>query len=145
MLALDLYQRTKQAVSESLFLPLLSEAGKILTRKGVLKENRPYRIELTMVGERAIQKLNRKYRGKDKLTDVISLSYFDQNRGDGFAGELFICLSVAKKQAKKLNHSLFEELRFLFVHGLLHLFGYDHTRKKDEKKMTKLTEAILKK
>lgn len=90
-----------------------------------------------------MQKLNYKYRNKNKPTDVLSLSFFDPKDQDGFVGELFICLSIVKKQAKKLGHTLFEELRFLFAHGLLHLFGFDHEKPKGERKMAKLTEEVL--
>lgn len=143
MLVFNLYNRTKQEVGESLFLPLLSQATRVLEREKIIKPGRTYRLELTMIGEPAMQKLNYQYRNKNKPTDVLSLSFFDPKDTDGFIGELFICLPVAKKQASKLGHTLFEEIRFLFVHGLLHLFGFDHVKKKEEKKMMKFTEEIL--
>ena len=56
---------------------------------------------------------------------------------------IFICCDVAKKQAKEYKHSLKREYSFLFLHGLLHLFGYDHMNEEDEKVMFSLQEEIL--
>ena len=58
-------------------------------------------------------------------------------------GDIFICCDVAKKQAKAYNHSLKREYAFLFLHGLLHLFGYDHMNEEDEKEMFRLQDEIL--
>lgn len=143
MLVFNLYHRTKQEVGESLFLPLLSRATRVLARENIIKRDRTYRLELTIVGNLAMKKLNYRYRKKNKPTDVLSLSFFDPKDTDGFVGELFICLPVAKRQAQELGHTLFEEIRFLFVHGLLHLFGFDHEEPQEEKKMVKLTEEVL--
>ena len=91
-----------------------------------------------------IKKINKQYRKIDKVTDVISFA----NRDDKtmfvpLLGEIFICLDQAKKQAKQYKHSLQRELLFLFTHGLLHLLGYDHMTKKDEKVMLSITNEVI--
>ena len=58
-------------------------------------------------------------------------------------GEIYISFDKAREQALSYEHSLDRELRFLFVHGLLHLLGYDHMNEEDEKKMFRLQDEIL--
>ncbi len=96
-------------------------------------------------------KLNRRYRGKNKSTDVLSFSNINKDRfilpkGERIeAGDIFICPAVAKKQAKQEGHSFSREMQRLYVHGLLHLLGYRHGRAADRKKMLGLQANILKK
>lgn len=101
-------------------------------------------FDVNIVDTQTIHKINKKYRNVDRPTDVITFA----NRDNSpifveLLGEIFICLDVAKKQAKQYHHSLQRELIFLFTHGLLHLLGYDHMNKKDEKKMFALTDKII--
>ena len=102
------------------------------------KENK-YELSLTFVGKQRIRTINREYREIDRVTDNIQ---FSKNVPISL-GEIFICCDVAKKQAKAYNHSLKREYSFLFLHGLLHLFGYDHMTEEDEKIMFGLQEEIL--
>lgn len=113
------------------------------------KENK-YELSLTFVGKQRIRTINREYREIDRVTDVISFAFLDNEDNIQFSknvpislGEIFICCDVAKKQAKAYNHSLKREYSFLFLHGLLHLFGYDHMTEEDEKIMFGLQEEIL--
>lgn len=103
-------------------------------------------FDVNIVTPAQIRKINNQYRKIDKVTDVISFA----NRDSGavyvpLIGEIFICLDQAKKQAKAYKHSLQRELIFLFTHGLLHLLGFDHMKKKDEKVMLALTDKIINK
>ena len=93
------------------------------------KENK-YELSLTFVGKQRIRTINREYRDIDRVTDVISFAFLDNEDNILFSknvpitlGEIFICCDVAKKQAKAYKHSLKREYAFLFLHGLLHLFG----------------------
>ncbi len=92
-------------------------------------------VSLVIVREARMRKLNKKCRGKDQVTDVLAFDY----------GEIFICLSQAKRQAKKLGHSLKKELAILLIHGILHLAGYDDETKKDYNKMVRAQEEIWQK
>lgn len=104
-------------------------------------------FNIIIVDEEKIQELNKTYRGKDSVTDVISFALEDD---DTFVttdfrvlGDIYICLKRAKEQSIEYGHSLLRELSFLTVHGLLHLLGYDHMEKEDEKVMFELQERIL--
>lgn len=96
-----------------------------------------------------IRRINKEYRNIDKVTDVISFAYNDTNEGKEFQGneigDIFICLDKALEQAKDYGHSFEREVGFLTVHGYLHLRGYDHMTKEDEKIMFSLQEKILEK
>ncbi len=89
-------------------------------------------ISIVLVGDAKIKELNKKYRKRNKVTDVLAFDY----------GEIFICLPQAKRQARKLGHSLEKELAILLIHGILHLAGYDDETKKDYNKMVRAQEEI---
>ena len=96
----------------------------------------------------SIHEINKKYRNIDRETDVISFALEDEkeenfNSNKRVLGDIYISVDKAKEQAKEYNHSLERELSFLGVHGLLHLLGYDHMEKKDEKVMFAKQELIL--
>jgi probable rRNA maturation factor len=73
--------------------------------------------------DRELRRLNRQFLGKDQPTDVLS---FPEPGPDGFLGEIAISVERAAEQARRLGHSLAEELKILMLHGLLHLTGMDH-------------------
>lgn len=111
----------------------------------------PY-ISVTIVDNDYIHEVNRTYRHKDAPTDVISFAFLDNDpkRDELFRsgqrvvlGEIYISSDKAKEQALSYGHSLERELQFLFVHGLLHLLGYDHMNEEDEKVMFRLQDEIL--
>lgn len=107
-------------------------------------------ISLVFVGESEMKSLNRKYRGKNRPTDVLSFSQIEgadkfvkAPSKDVILGEVVICLPYAEKQAKSAGHSLKFETVILLIHGILHLVGYDHERsEKDAEAMEKLEEKI---
>ena len=111
----------------------------------------PYEVDINLVGDEEIQAINRDYRGIDRVTDVISFAFNDDDSDLGkivgdvprLLGEIFICIPQALRQAKEIGNSNDRELSFLFVHGLLHLLGYDHMKKEDEEIMFPLQEKIL--
>ena len=104
-------------------------------------------FNIIIVDEKTIQKINREYRGKDSVTDVISFALEDDEtfiKTDyRILGDIYICLNKAKAQAEEYRHSFLREICFLTIHGLLHLLGYDHMEKEEEKIMFKLQEMIL--
>ena len=78
-------------------------------------------VAIAILPDARVRALNRKYRGKNRATDVLSFP------GTGnYLGDIAISRGIAQKQAKLLGHSLATELRVLALHGLLHLLGYDH-------------------
>lgn len=109
-------------------------------------------VSVSIVDNRYIRKINKKYRHIDRPTDVISFAFLDSENnydkvlfspGPVVLGDIYISLEKAKEQAEEYGHSLHRELSFLFVHGLLHLLGYDHMNEEDEKEMFQLQEEIL--
>lgn len=104
-------------------------------------------FNIIIVDENTIQKLNREYRDKDSVTDVISFALEDDNTfvktEYRILGDIYICLNKAKSQALEYGHSFLREISFLTIHGLLHLLGYDHMEKSEEEIMFKLQEMIL--
>lgn len=120
-------------------------------------------IGLTLCGKQKIRSLNRDYRQKDKITDVLSFPVFedlraeDQQRdqeillsqGNLSLGDIYICREQAVKQAKQHDIQLVQEVLHLYVHGLLHLVGFDHEISAAEDKLMmgheqKLVKAIYK-
>ena len=105
-------------------------------------------VSIIFVNEEEIRKINFQYRGLDKVTDVISFA-FEDNEEVAFLearmlGDIYVCISKMQEQAKLYNHSEKRELSFLVVHGLLHLLGYDHTKSIiEEQKMFAKQEQIL--
>ncbi|MBU3965516.1 rRNA maturation RNase YbeY [Patescibacteria group bacterium] len=106
-------------------------------------------ISLVICGKKKIRNINRLYRKKDKITDVLS---FGDQKPDFIAapdgtlrlGEIFICYPVAEKQARQYGYSAKEEMARLLIHGILHLAGYDHEKSaREAKKMFKLQEKII--
>lgn len=104
-------------------------------------------FNIILVEKEEIQRLNKEYRDIDKVTDVISFALEDDDtfhlEGYRVLGDIYICIDRAKEQAEEYRHSFKRELSFLAVHGLLHLLGYDHMTKEEEKVMFSKQEEVL--
>lgn len=114
-------------------------------------------MSITFVDNDEIQRINRTYRAKDTVTDVISFAIEDESDDEledlvskamqeimpRNIGDIFISIDRTKEQAKEYGHSFERELGFLAVHGFLHLNGYDHMTEEDEKEMFDLQRKIL--
>jgi probable rRNA maturation factor len=103
-------------------------------------------LSLSLVGDRAIRRLNRTWRKKDKATDVLSFPAGDLPKGTPGPrqlGDVVISLDTAKRQAKEYSRTLEAEVARYLAHGLLHLLGHDHERTQDAKKMAALEEKLL--
>ena len=106
----------------------------------IKKVNFKGNISVALVGRITIRKLNKNYRKIDKVTDVLSFGDLKKDE----VTELIICWPVIKKQAKKFKHSIKKELKFILVHGLLHLLGYRDNTERGRVKMNIETQRILK-
>ncbi len=110
-------------------------------------------LSLSLVGPTKMRTLNKKYRHKDEPTDVLSFPLQNLDNpssaktgiGDILSlGDIFISLEVARQKATEAQRTLDAELKFLAVHGFLHLLGYDHERSaEDETTMFDLQDHIL--
>ena len=96
-------------------------------------------VELLIVDAGTIQELNREHRGKDKPTDVLSFPIDDFPHSP--LGAIVINHELAHKKAKELGHKIEEEIALLFIHGLLHLLGFDH--EVDSGQMRAKEEALI--
>jgi probable rRNA maturation factor len=111
-------------------------------------------LSLVLVSDRRIRALNRRYRKKDRPTDVLAFPlggqiYFPPRKINlspfpVLLGDVVISVPTARRHAADLGHGLREELRRLLVHGVLHLLGYDHERgPRDAALMARKEKAIL--
>lgn len=105
-------------------------------------------FNIILTDNKTIKEINKKYRNIAKETDVISFALEDEKNEKFFLprrilGDIYISVDKAISQSKEYGHTLKRELSFLSVHGLLHLLGYDHIDKKDEKEMFLKQERIL--
>ncbi len=109
---------------------------------------------LHFVKAKNIQKINKEYRNKNQVTDVISFNTTDieneilakhNQKKISVSGEIFICVKKAKENSLKIGQSLQEELNFLMMHGFLHIIGYNHLESKEEKIMIKTQRKLRKK
>jgi probable rRNA maturation factor len=86
-------------------------------------------VSVLLTTDTAIKNLNRRFRGKNKSTDVLSFPAGPMpgaRAADAVAGDLAISVETARRQGTACGHSLGTELKILILHGLLHLAGYDH-------------------
>lgn len=104
-------------------------------------------VSLLFVNDAAIRKFNLQFRKINKPTDVLSFpggAPLPGTTGE-WLGDIVISIETAVRQAKQLGHSRDREIRFLMIHGLLHLLGWDHERSPTEaKKMYELQRKVLK-
>ncbi len=131
---------------EEIYQKLMEKTFKKLNIK------KDYEVDVNLIDNERIHEINREYRHVDRPTDVISFAFLDHVDGEvtikgdipTLLGEIFISVDKAEEQANAYGHSLLREMSFLFVHGLLHLLGYDHMTKEEETVMFSLQEEILK-
>ena len=139
----EIYNNTNYDITEE-----LSTLKKVLNLTLKKEKVKKATFNYIFITDTEIQKINKQYRNQDKPTDVISFALEENKKEQAFLkervlGDIYISIDRAKKQADDYNHSLKRELCFLAVHGLLHLLGYDHQTKEEEKIMFKKQELIL--
>lgn len=113
----------------------------------------PCEVSVTFVDNEEIRDLNKKFRGIDKATDVLSFPLFDYEGESeeppidemlGMLGDIVLSLERAAEQANEYGHSFEREVAFLTVHSMLHLLGYDHeTGEEDEADMRRRQSDIM--
>jgi len=90
----------------------------------IVHEHTPKEVELVIVNAKAMHELNLEHRGVDKTTDVLSFPIDEFPHAP--LGSIVINYELAQEKAQEFGHSVEEEITLLFIHGLLHLLGYDH-------------------
>lgn len=149
-------EQENHEISEA-FIALLNQ---ILQKAGEAEGVTEGEVALTFVTNEKIHELNYAYRGIDRPTDVLSFALnesvgeepeivYELEDGEelefgDMLGDIIISVERAQEQSKEYGHSLERELGFLFVHGFLHLLGYDHQDAESEAEMMGKQEAVLK-
>jgi probable rRNA maturation factor len=102
-------------------------------------------VTLKITDNKTIQRLNKTYRGVDAPTDVLSFEndYLDPESGVHYLGDIVISIEKAQEQAANNGHLLQQEVEMLFVHGVLHLCGYDHAEEDEYAEMSRIQNEIL--
>ncbi|TQR97221.1 rRNA maturation RNase YbeY [Paenibacillus ottowii] len=149
-------EQNDMEINESLITllnTLLEQAGKA---EGITDGE----VALTFVNDDQIHELNRDYRGIDRPTDVLSFAMKETldkeleiiyepteenplNNVPDVLGDIIISVQTAQAQSEEYGHSIEREIGFLFVHGFLHLLGYDHQDDASEAEMMGKQEAVL--
>jgi probable rRNA maturation factor len=98
----------------------------VLRARRAVPLSNPVTVLVTSSAE--LRSLNRRFRGMDKATDVLSFPSADEIAGEGksSAGDVAISADIARENAQRLGHSIAEEIKILALHGILHLAGFDH-------------------
>jgi len=103
--------------------------------------NRPAEITVRIVGAAECQRLNRRYRGEDHATNVLSFPYA-LSRGM-VQGDIVLCASIIAREAQSQGKTLEAHFAHLTVHAMLHLQGYDHARPREAQRMEALEKKVL--
>ncbi|MBR2833822.1 MAG: rRNA maturation RNase YbeY [Bacilli bacterium] len=136
----EIFNETKENIDIDFINELLEYALKYKKIDDVI-------FNIIFVDNKTIRKINKEYRNIDSETDVISFALEDTKdiklEIGRILGDIYISIDKVKDQAKEYGHSEKREMAFLTIHGLLHLLGYDHITKEEEKIMFKEQELIL--
>ena len=137
---INIFNETNEKIEE------LKEVKKLLTYAAKQENLKNIEFNVIIVDDDYIHELNKNYRNKDRVTDVITFALEDTEDVDidiRVLGDVYISLYQAKRQAIEYGHSFLREIAFLSVHGFYHLLGYDHMTKEEEKIMFGKQELIL--
>ena len=105
-------------------------------------KNKNHEFSILLTNNKEMKKLNYKFRKKNKTTDVLSFPIKIKNKKKLYVGDIAISFEFIKERSKKTN--FFLEFDKMWIHGYLHLIGYDHKKYIDFKKMLKKEKLILK-
>lgn len=117
---------------------MLSLLEKVIVTAAELEGYSGGEVSVAFVNNQQIKELNNKYRDKNEATDVLSFPIDEEMLGD-----IIISTRRAADQAEEYGHSLKRELAYLTVHGMLHLFGYDHHSQEEKNEMRQKEERVL--
>ncbi len=137
-MAVEITNRTRRALKVS----LITKAVETTLRFGKIKGD----VSVVIVGDTTIRGLNKIYRKKDKITDILSFREAEAPMPmRGFVGELIVDYAQIKRQSVQFKHSVSWELAFIVIHGTLHLIGYEDDTERGRVLMEKLGYQLIKK
>ena len=120
----------------------------IIRKAAKLLRKNNFQVEVYLINNQQMLKLNRRFRGRNKLTTVLSFpsstGFLYPKNFPPYQGEIFLNLSSIRKEAQCYKISLQQNIKRVLVHGLLHLFGFNHKNRKETLKMEALEQRILK-
>ena len=119
----------------------LNKRLKIISKAPFFK-SKNHEFSILLTNNKKMKNLNFKFRKKNKTTDVLSFPIKIKNKRTIYVGDIAISYEIIKKRAKETN--FFLEFDKIWIHGYLHLIGYDHKRIDDFNKMYKKEKSILK-
>lgn len=156
MLEIELVDQRNNPKEEGLDGLFQAVGEQVLSQQGV---DMDASVSVSLVEEEEIQRINREFRGVDRVTDVLSfpmlagklkelqdhdlVGNFDPETGCLFLGDLVLCPARIVEQAQEYGHSQRREYGYMLAHGLLHLLGYDHETDEERREMRELEEAAL--
>lgn len=147
----EMWKLMKQAAE----VALETEFGEELRAAGSDPRSIDPEIGVTIVGDEEILELNREYREKDSVTDVLSFPQFSGHEelladlldsdsdAESLIGDVVICFDQAERQAEDYGTGITREVLYLFVHSVMHLFGYDHMEEDERALMRAREEDVL--
>lgn len=144
--------QTDKKIDEKRLESLLEIALRLARKFPESVFEREMTLQLVLCDNALIHDLNAKFRHKDNPTDVLSFGYLEElleddfpveEEGEFLAGEVIISVERTIPQAEERGVSFKDELEFLFVHGALHVLGYDHQTPEDRKEMFDLTDEVM--
>lgn len=136
-MSIDIINKTRSIIDQGLVDKALEKLLKHYRLSGQA-------VSVVFVGDRAMARLNKHFRGKDKPTDILSFASRDASEADPlFLGELIIDWQQIKRQAPKYRQSSKKELVYILTHGFLHLLGYDDVTDPEALKMKVLGEKLI--
>lgn len=100
-------------------------------------------LEVVYVDEEEIVRVNKEYLNRDYVTDIISFRYDEDDSNSPIEGTLYCCAQRINEQAVEFESPTKQEFERIFIHGVLHLIGYDDQRPSDKQKMTELENYYL--
>ena len=119
----------------------LNKRLKILSKAPFFK-SKNHEFSVLLANNKKMKNLNYKFRKKNRITDVLSFPIKIKNKGTLYVGDIAISYEIIKKRSKEKN--FFLEFDKMWIHGYLHLIGYDHKRLDDFSKMVRKEKSILK-
>ena len=119
----------------------LKKRLKILSKTSYFKKKN-HEFSILLTNDKEMKKLNNKFRKKNKTTDVLSFPIKIKNKNSLYVGDIAISFEIIKDRSKDTN--FFLEFDKMWIHGYLHLLGYDHKRMSDFSKMLRKEKLILK-
>lgn len=100
-------------------------------------------INIIVVSENDMEELNQSYRKKEGPTDILTFSYLNSvERATDIAGEIYLCLEKIRLYALEREVSYESQLRYIIIHGLVHMMGYDHETDNESREMEKIEQKV---